>query len=419
MKLLILSSTIPYPLSHGGNVAQFSILSYLQNKLAIDYCCVVRSNQDLSFVEELKIKLPQINFIIINQIPVLKSKAKQSLFSRLELGLYFLYKKRKEKRGKLKLKNIDSFKSDTFNLLNSKEPVYINEIANLLKLNKWDIIQTEFYEMIDLVTIFPINVKKVFVSHESRTLRLLSASDYSSQSESFKNYIIGLNRIVETTFLSLYDSVVVFSDYDAIRLQDIGVKNITVSPFTTIEENNKLKPFVKLEKLFFLGGSNHSPNCEGLQWFITEIYPEIYKKHQLPLYIIGYWSEKAKIISDIGEVVYLGYVENLNPIIENAVMIVPIRVGNGIRTKIILGLQSKVPMVSTSLGAEGIGLTDEINILIADEIQSFIDKIDLLKNTKSEYVINLVDNGYEFYEKNFSQDLLGSRRLDVYKNLID
>ena len=82
MKLLIVSPSIPYPLSTGGNVAQFSMLDYLQNQVEIDYCCVVWNTEQLERIAILKSKLPQINFIVFNQITV-ANKKKTSVFVRI------------------------------------------------------------------------------------------------------------------------------------------------------------------------------------------------------------------------------------------------------------------------------------------------------------------------------------------------
>lgn len=415
MKLLIVSPSIPYPLSNGGNVAQFSMLSYLQNHIVIDYCCVVWNTGQLQTIDALKKELPKINFIVFHQIPV-ENKKRTPLIVRY-------YKKILKKIAFQKPNHSiviqDDFEYKQGSLLYVKAEAYIDELQNLLSRNCWDIIQTEFFEMIELVRLFPKKAKTIFVSHESRTLRLISAKPYSSAPDSYKEYLIHLHKHLEVSFLQKYDRVIVFSDADKNRLADFGVKNIDVSPFSIIQEQKEALVSDDYNKLIFLGGSNHQPNVEGLNWFIENIFPSIYDQYKIPLVIVGNWNEKLTTKYKEGSIEFVGFLENLEVIFKNTILIVPLRIGNGIRTKILLGLKMKVPIISTRLGFEGLDLIDNEHIFVADTVEAFLEKISFIINSDSEETNAVLEKGFQFFEKNYSLNVLGKIRLTIYKNLMN
>jgi hypothetical protein len=414
MKLLIVSPSIPYPLSNGGNVAQFSMLSYLQHHIAIDYCCVVWNTEQLERVDILKTKLPKVNFIVFNQITT--DKKNTPIFVRI-------YKKILKflpfKNNSNKIEIHDDFKHNQGSLINVKTEEYIAELQNLLSRDCWDIIQTEFFEMIELVSLFPKKAKTIFVSHESKTLRMISARANSGANDSYKEYLITLNKRIEVSLLREYDTVVVFSEEDKNRLNDFGVANLDVSPFSVLNNQNDTVVSDHYDKLIFLGGSNHFPNVEGLNWFIENIFPAIYDQYKIPLLIVGNWNENLISTYKEGAIQYVGFVENLESIFKNAIMIVPLRIGNGLRTKILSGLKMKVPIISTSLGFEGLNLIDFENILIANNVEEFMDKIYFLKNSEMNEINAVVEKGFQFFENNYSLNVLGDIRLNIYKELIN
>jgi len=417
MKLLIISPSIPYPLSTGGNVAQFSMLNYLQNHIVIDYCCVVWNRGQLQSIDELKKELPKINFIVFNHISVATQKSIPS-FVLLYRRLALFIKNKTSKTTTNNNKTIDEFKDNPSAQLQIKTEEYIDALQKLLSQDCWDIIQTEFFEMLDLVHLFPKKAKTVFVSHESKTLRMDSAKGYSNAKDSFINYLIQLNKHIEVSFLKEYDRVIVFSADDAKRLQDFGVGNVVVSPFTTL--SGQLDPVVSdsYDKLIFLGGSNHYPNVDGLNWFVENIFPSIYEKYKIPLLIVGNWNKRLTSKYQEGAIQHLGFIQNLDSVFKNGILIVPVRIGNGIRTKILSGLKMKVPIISTSLGFEGLNLIDGENILVANTVEEFMDKIYFLKNSEIALVHKILAKGEQFFQEKYNLDVLGEVRLHIYKEML-
>jgi glycosyltransferase involved in cell wall biosynthesis len=127
-------------------------------------------------------------------------------------------------------------------------------------------------------------------------------------------------------------------------------------------------------RITFLGGLHWPPNAQGIVWFANQIFPQVLA--ELPaarLTVIGK-SPPAELAGAGVEVT--GYVADLMPYLtETTVFIVPLQAGGGMRVKILDAWSWGLPVVSTSIGAEGIEARHEDNILIADNAQAFAQAI--------------------------------------------
>ena len=120
-----------------------------------------------------------------------------------------------------------------------------------------------------------------------------------------------------------------------------------------------------------LGTMFWPPNVEGVLWFAREVWPRVVDRvPDARFAIIG--KDPPREVQELGtaapRVDVTGYVADPEPYLaQTGVFIVPLRAGGGMRVKILDGWCWGVPVVSTSIGAEGIDIEDGTNILIADE----------------------------------------------------
>jgi glycosyltransferase involved in cell wall biosynthesis len=126
--------------------------------------------------------------------------------------------------------------------------------------------------------------------------------------------------------------------------------------------------------LVFIGYFRHSPNVHGIMRFCREILPLI--RQEIPetkLFIVG--SSPPREIIKLGEmdnVVVTGWVEDVKPYIaRSSVYIAPLWLGTGMRGKILEAWGMAKPIVTTSIGSQGIDCTPGEDILIADDPQGF------------------------------------------------
>lgn len=131
--------------------------------------------------------------------------------------------------------------------------------------------------------------------------------------------------------------------------------------------------------LYFAGSfsSLQGPMADAARWMITEILPLV--RRQVPnihLYIAGKGSDE--VLSDIADagITMTGKLPSLLPYLGHAdIAIVPLRFESGTRFKILEAGACGIPVVSTTLGAEGLSVTNGRDILIADEPESFADAV--------------------------------------------
>lgn len=135
----------------------------------------------------------------------------------------------------------------------------------------------------------------------------------------------------------------------------------------------------------FLGSMDWMPNIECVQFFVREIFPRILERHPAARFrIIGRDPAPAvrQLAADHPAVEVTGTVDDVRPHLDACeLLVVPLRSGGGTRIKIFEAMAQGVPVVSTTIGAEGLPVNDGRDILIADEADDF-----------GEAVIRLLDN---------------------------
>ena len=137
------------------------------------------------------------------------------------------------------------------------------------------------------------------------------------------------------------------------------------------------KAFEDRRDLLFIGNLAHRPNEDAVLFFLREVYPLVRKS--LPtvrLDIIGDNPSDSIKAYDSEDVRIRGYVPDVEPYLRNArVFVAPLRFGAGIKGKVGEAMAHGLPVVTTSIGAEGFGLTHELDVMIGDDPTSFAEGI--------------------------------------------
>jgi len=189
-----------------------------------------------------------------------------------------------------------------------------------------------------------------------------------------------LSRInkLESRILNVANHVLVCSEKDKLLLDTrknkatvIVLPNIApkVERLGPIKNNNSLN-------IIFVGSMGYPPNSDGAIFFCNEVWPlikEKYQQHSLNLQIIRYRPPETVLnLASNTDIEVTGGVGELTPYYENAsLVIVPIRFGGGTRIKVLEAMAYGRPVVSTTIGAEGIEYTHGENILIANAPAEF------------------------------------------------
>jgi glycosyltransferase involved in cell wall biosynthesis len=238
---------------------------------------------------------------------------------------------------------------------------------------------------------------------------------------------IGLKKeIEEKELVKLSDVITGVSQIDCDYYRNLTDKKEKIFQFSNVIDlknykfKNNLTTNIKNPSIYFAGSFGpNSPMNLATEWFVEKIFPKILNYVQdVHLYIIGRNSKEEfghisnKNISILGEVnSVLPYFWNID------VAIVPLKYESGTRFKILEAGACKRPVVSTTLGAEGINIVHNQNILIADDPEEFADAvIKLIENVKfSEKIRN---NLYELIKMNYSLENLESEINNIFNFLI-
>ena len=116
-----------------------------------------------------------------------------------------------------------------------------------------------------------------------------------------------------------------------------------------------------------------SPNVDALQWFVSEVLPRLLDvRPDIRLRVTGANPPPAALAFAGPAVTFVGFTPDLRTEYESArIVVVPMRFGAGVKVKCIEALQYGVPVVSTSVGAEGLGLHDSRAVIVTDDPRQF------------------------------------------------
>jgi GT2 family glycosyltransferase len=167
------------------------------------------------------------------------------------------------------------------------------------------------------------------------------------------------------------------------------------------------KAFDEREGLLFIGNFAHRPNEDAVLFFLREVYPLVRKSQPgIQLNIIGDNTSAAIKAFASEDVRIPGYVPDVEPYLRNArVFVAPLRFGAGIKGKVGEAMAHGLPVVTTSIGAEGFGLTHELDVMIADDPKLFADAIQQLYLQK-ELWKRVAENSRLRIERHFTPEVV-------------
>lgn len=153
----------------------------------------------------------------------------------------------------------------------------------------------------------------------------------------------------------------------------------------------------------FIGGFEHTPNVDAVIWFVRHVWPEVLSRGFSHNFIIVGSHVPPQVMEVASDRIKVrGYVKDLPPLFAKCrLSIAPLRYGGGIKGKIVTSLSLGLPVVATSIAAEGMNLRHGENILIADTPAAMADEILRIYSDDSLW-LNISANGLKAFEARFS-----------------
>ncbi|MDP8269461.1 MAG: glycosyltransferase family 4 protein [Candidatus Tenebribacter davisii] len=285
------------------------------------------------------------------------------------------------------------------------------KVGEMVSQENYDVVISEFTMMAQYLyknKYIPKSTKKVMSVHECYTvarLKLMKKQPFSWDAVKAFFYYVRL-RPYEFKMYADDDLTLTLTPegreevlhYNKNLLVKIVPHGVDVDFF----KPDKRKP--EKNAVMFLGNFGHKPNVDAVVYFYTEILPLIREKiKDVKFYIVG--QKPPQEILDYAEedkVIVTGFVESVKPYFDRSlVSVIPVRLGGGFRGKSLEAMASGVPVVSTSLGVQGVDGKDGEQFLLAETAQEFADKVSLLLTDEILHK-KLAENGRKLMLEKYS-----------------
>lgn len=409
MKILYTSPVIEYPAAGGPQLR------------------IENSIKALSQISELYVVSRNAEYAIGGReaVSFYKSLTQEFLFAPSVYGLHSNRYIRKLQRIIRKLQRIiGSFKNQTL----QQDADFLLEIVKNKNIEIiWFGYGNISYDLIKLVKSTNPNIKVICDTDSVWSRFLLRELPYETDPERIEQIKSdGLAKEKEEAeWVNFCDVTTAVSEVDALYYSDLAIDKSKIMLFSNVIDMNNYSNLVeKPDNLknpnIYLAGTfgPKSAMDKAARWFIEDIYPIV--KKQIPeihFYIIGNASKETLVDIKDPSITILGKVKSVLPYLTNAdVSIVPLQFESGTRFKIMEAAACKIPIVSTTLGAEGIPVKDRRDILLADDADQFANAIvELIKNKDLSQTIAL--NCFDLIHKNNSVDSLVVEAKEILKRL--
>lgn len=281
------------------------------------------------------------------------------------------------------------------------------KIYELCKNQKYDVVITDMIRTAQYISSFIDCKIKILDMDDLLSLRykreLSTSSDpnfigqYSKKLPKFINKLLPIFKriilsyeikklnVAEKYYANLYDKVVFVSDRETMYLN----KKLGTDKCITITTGVDYKFFsseidVKKEKnsVSFVGNFEYPPNVDSLRMIVHEVLPHVRRK--IKIYAIGKVNDPVKKEFE-DKIIFLGMVDDIRKYVHSTVIFLsPIAYGTGIKTKILEAMAMGMPVITNSVGAEGINIINGVNAIVSDDMKKIAYEVERLLDNSEE-----------------------------------
>lgn len=398
-RILQISPQVPFPPIDGGKISIYGLLKFFSEAgHKVDFVCYRKhSDLNISKNELSKFCVPHI----------LDIQTDNNIFNAF----------------------LNLFSNKPYNVSKYIRKELLDYIKSYFRENNPDIIHIDHIHMAWIVenlrqfTNVPIVLREhnfesdiIFRTYSTRKFLLTKSYLYLQYKRLLK---------FETSYAEKFDKVIMISETDEKKILNYNPNIKTLAIPAGVNENLFLYNAYNNQKIpnsiFHIGSLEWLPNLDGLQWFVDEVLPIVVDKYpQTKLFVYGKFLEKLYVPDKLkNNIIKVGFVENLwDEIKDKLIGIIPLRVGSGIRIKILELLAQGHFIISTSVGREGIQLNDAEHFLEADDRDNFAEKI--IKTFKNEYNYKQICiTAQNLMKEKYSWKIVGREFEKVYSELIN
>ncbi|UOR06512.1 glycosyltransferase family 4 protein [Hymenobacter aerilatus] len=260
------------------------------------------------------------------------------------------------------------------------------QLTQILQTETIDVVQVEgtfvaWY--IDTIRRVAPHVPVVLRAHnvEHTIWQMLASREYNVAKAWYLRHLARRLEQFERQYLPRFDAVAAITEPDRRRLLALGCPEpVVFVPAGVDADRLPLDPTLspRPRTAFIIGSLDWLPNREGVEWFLTNIWPQVHEQlPKLELHLAGKSTPPAIQQHHGRDNIYVhGFVESAAQFMQQyELMLVPLLSGGGMRIKIIEGMALGKCILSTGLGSEGIAVQEGHDILLCDEPQVWVARL--------------------------------------------
>ena len=194
-----------------------------------------------------------------------------------------------------------------------------------------------------------------------------------------------------------------------------GVDTVSFTP--KVEKINNSNDKNKMFQVIFVGNMEYLPNQEAASLIINQIAPKVLNRiKNVNFILIGRTPLKLK--NNLKNITFTGVVDNVaGHLTASDVAIAPLLQGSGTRLKILEYFSCGLPVISTSVGAEGLDVTNNTNILIEDDVDGFVNSlVNILEDKELRRKMGVAAR--ELVIKKYDWMIIGKQLNEIYSKFI-
>jgi len=353
LNVLVLDEEIPYPLDSGKRIRTFNLLERLARRHSITLLCYgAGGGPGRAALESAGIRVELVE-------PLAAERGAQ-LYLRLFANLFSPY---------------------PFSVVKHYTPRFQKAFDDLRARENWDLIQCEWTPYARFVP-ENLEIPLMISAHNVESQIWARRADHSRNPVEklfFRTQEWKMRWFERRALRRAAGSTAVTED-DARTLREWRAPNVTVVPNgVDLDFYSQRSEPERENEILALASLDWFPNVDSLRYFHAEIFPLIRKRQPAAmLRIVGRRPAESlrREFSGIPGIDFIGEVENVRPYLDRAaVVVVPLRIGGGSRLKILEALAANKAAVSTPVGAEGLDLVPEEDIVLADSPSEFARRV--------------------------------------------
>lgn len=397
MRLLQLTNKPPYPPNDGSSIAVYNMsCGLLANQIDLTLLSI---NTKKHFKPDDEI---DINF---------KTKSKyQSVYHNTDVTVMGAF--------------LNLFSNQSYFVSRFYFKAFEERLISILKEKEFDVVQLESIFLGDYIPIIRNHSKAKITIRTHNAEHLIWQRIIANEKNLVKRKYLLLQtdrlKIYEKRILQSVDAIVPITEIDKVFFEKLDIhKPFHVSPTGVQLQQYKVNHQEEIPfSVFHFGSMDWMPNEEAVLWFVNNVWEIVLRKiPQAKFYIIGRGMSQRILSLSKPNIVVVGKIEKAEKVYHQySIMVVPLLSGSGMRIKMIEGMAYEKPIVSTSIGAEGIAVTSGKNCVLADNCDDFSNAvIEMLTNQDKR--TSLQKEARYFIEQNFENNTLVSHLVNFYRSL--